>query len=233
MPLASIAWHCSWSPNPLMAKPCLACSSSSLRNGIDLVCILLGKSLGGCWHGHKLDKGGLARSRAWCACEPGAEAVEVHGGGSEHVLQVGFGEPDLAGTARCGFSAHGLPCVVDKRMRITVRFWLWLAVQLWLVCPAGPVASCPCQSRVKSWMVRAPCVWSGIGCLQASARSARRCDRARWPPVSPHPRGRRAQGVGSATAPWWRAIHARGPRASRPTWLIRCGRSSSHVFVPR
>ena len=62
--------------------------------------ILLAKSSGGGWHGHKPDEGGLACSRAWCACEPGAKAAEVHGGSREHVLQVGFGEPEVAGTAQ-------------------------------------------------------------------------------------------------------------------------------------
>jgi len=43
------------------------------------------------------DEGGLACSCARCACKPGAKAAEVHGGSREHVLQVGFGEAEVAG----------------------------------------------------------------------------------------------------------------------------------------
>jgi len=64
------------------------CPERGIGAGIDPVRILLAKSSGGGWHGHKPDEGGSACSRAWCACEPGAKAAEVHGGSREHVLQV-------------------------------------------------------------------------------------------------------------------------------------------------
>ena len=85
---------------PLIRRRLIEAFGRTPRGEVDPDLILLAKSSGGGWYRHKPDKGGLACSRAWCACEPGAKAAEVHGRCREHVLQVRFGEPDITGTAQ-------------------------------------------------------------------------------------------------------------------------------------
>ncbi len=67
---------------------------------VDPFWILLAKSSGCGWGGHEADKGGLAGSFAWRACEPVADAAKVYGSSGEHMLQVGFSQPYVARPAQ-------------------------------------------------------------------------------------------------------------------------------------
>ena len=61
---------------------------------------LLAKSSGCSGLGHEADECGLAGPVAWRACEPVADATKVDGSRREHVLEVGFGETNVAGPAQ-------------------------------------------------------------------------------------------------------------------------------------
>jgi hypothetical protein len=67
---------------------------------VDPFWILLAKSSGCGWDGHEADKGGLAGSFAWRACEPVADAAKVYGSSREHMLQVGFSQLYVARPAQ-------------------------------------------------------------------------------------------------------------------------------------
>ena len=90
-----------WPLQGLRTRPAhrLRRGSPSVR-GIALVRILLAQLSGHGWRCHEAGEGGRAGPFAWRACEPVADAAQVHGSGREHVLPVGFGQADGARPAQ-------------------------------------------------------------------------------------------------------------------------------------
>lgn len=62
--------------------------------------MLLAKSSGCVRGGHERGEVGASGLFAWFACGPSADAVKTDGGSREHMLKMGFGQPDGAGPSQ-------------------------------------------------------------------------------------------------------------------------------------